>query len=68
MHPIKIECDTNENSEEKVHSFRASNLPSLKIDKPVENFIDDSHTPEFSSGEAERSPADLPITLSSFLN
>ena len=57
MQAIRIECDdTQEDSEEKdIHSFRASSKASLKIVKPDEEYKDESHTPQFSTGEIEKS-------------
>ena len=68
MKAVKIECNPQESSDEKIHSFRASSKGSLKIEKPINEFVDESHTPQFSSGEAERSPLDQQIKLTSFLN
>lgn len=68
MNAVKIECNTEDSSAEKIHSFRASSKASLKIEKPLKEFVDESHTPQFSSGEAERSPLDQPLKLTSFLN
>lgn len=36
--------------------------------KPTEEFKDESQTPSFSSGEAEKVKIDKPITLTSFLS